>query len=83
MLDLRPDERERWIAEVQFLKAYYHFYLMRMYGPTPLIKTNIDISAAENDVRVKRAPFDECVSYITSLLDSSATVLPVIIGDRG
>lgn len=83
VLDLRQDERERWIAEVQFLKAYYHFYLLRMYGPIPLVKTNIDISAPENDVRVKRAPFDECVTYITSLLDSSAAVLPVIIGDRG
>lgn len=83
VLDLRQDERERWIAEVQFLKAYYHFYLLRMYGPIPLVKTNIDISASENDVRVKRMPFDECVSYITSLLDSSAAVLPVIIGDRG
>jgi hypothetical protein len=83
VLDLRQDERERWIAEVQFLKAYYHFYLLRMYGPIPLVKSNIDISAAENDVRVKRAPFDECVTYITSLLDSAATTLPLIIGDRG
>lgn len=83
VLDLRSDERERWIAEVQFLKAYYHFYLLRMYGPIPLVKSNIDISAAENDVRVKRAPFDESVSYITSLLDSAAGALPVIISDRG
>ena len=83
VLDLRQDERERWIAEVQFLKAYYHFYLLRMNGPIPLVKSNIDISAAENDVRVKRAPFDECVTYITSLLDSAATTLPLIIGDRG
>ncbi|NQX40966.1 RagB/SusD family nutrient uptake outer membrane protein [Pedobacter steynii] len=83
VLDLRQDERERWIAEVQFLKAYYHFYLLRMYGPIPLVKSNIDISAAENDVRVKRAPFDEGVTYITSLLDSAATTLPLIIGDRG
>lgn len=83
VLDLRQDERERWIAEVQFLKAYYHFYLLRMYGPIPLVKSNIDISAAENDVRVKRAPFDEGVTYITSLLDSAAATLPLIIGDRG
>lgn len=82
VLDLRLDERERWIAEVQFLKAYYHFYLLRMYGPVPLIKSNIDVSATENEVRIQRIPFDECVSYITSLLDSSAVNLPVIIGDR-
>lgn len=82
VLDLRLDERERWIAEAQFLKAYYHFYLLRMYGSIPLIKRNIDVSANENEVRIKRAPFDECVTYITTLLDSSAAILPAMIGDR-
>ncbi|MEJ2881594.1 RagB/SusD family nutrient uptake outer membrane protein [Pedobacter sp. GR22-6] len=83
VLDLRQDERERWIAEVQFLKAYYHYYLLRMYGPIPLIKENIDVSAPEGDVRIKRVPFDECVSYISSLLDSASSVLPNMISDRG
>src|SRR5690606_41306945 len=25
--DLQEGERRRWVAEVKFLKAYYHFYL--------------------------------------------------------
>src|SRR5687767_2609787 len=33
VLDLDDYERNRWIDEVKFLKAYYHFYLLRMYGP--------------------------------------------------
>jgi len=80
--DLRPDERLRWIAEAKFLKAYYHFYLLRMYGPIPLVDKNIDVSAPENTVRVKRAPFDDCVNYISTLLDEAVTNLPPIIIDR-
>ena len=31
--DMQETERRRWISEVKFLKAYYHFNLVRMYGP--------------------------------------------------
>lgn len=61
-------EKGQWAAEVTFLKAYYHFYLMRMYGPIPLIKENLPISS--NNVQVYRAPVDDCVNYIVSLLDT-------------
>lgn len=80
--DLRLDERTRWLAEVKFLKAYYHYYLLRMYGPIPLVDQNIDISAPESEVRIKRKPFDECVEYISGLLDEAAPGLPMVISDR-
>lgn len=80
--DITPAERARWIAEVKFLKAYYHFYLLRMYGPIPIIDKNIDVSATEAEVKVKRSPFDDCVKYISGLLDESAANLPLLITDR-
>jgi starch-binding outer membrane protein, SusD/RagB family len=67
--ELSSFERERWIAEVKFLKAYYHFYLMRMYGPIPIVKTNLPISASPDEVQVYRQPIDEVVNYIVELLD--------------
>ncbi|AHF15542.1 carbohydrate-binding protein SusD [Niabella soli DSM 19437] len=70
--DLNEYERERWKAEVVFLKAYYHFYLFRMYGPIPLEKTNLPISASPEEVKVYREPVDSCVNYIVSLLDQAA-----------
>ncbi|WP_300597439.1 RagB/SusD family nutrient uptake outer membrane protein [Niabella sp.] len=70
--DLNAYERERWKAEVVFLKAYYHFYLFRMYGPIPLLKENLPISASPEDVKVYREPVDSCVNYIVSLLDDAA-----------
>ncbi|MBB5438322.1 hypothetical protein HDC92_001997 [Pedobacter sp. AK017] len=64
-------EKERWIAEVKFLKAYYHFYLLRMYGPIPLMKENLPIASSPEQVQVRRAPLDSCVNYIVQLLDES------------
>ena len=83
VLDLTPDDRSRWIAEAKFLKAYYHYSLLRMYGPIPLIDENLDIFAANDEMKVKRMPFDECVTYIAKLLDEATVDLPLIIGDRG
>ena len=38
---LEEQERLRWLDEVKVLKAFYHFWLMQMYGPIPIIKTNV------------------------------------------
>jgi len=64
-------EKERWSAEVKFLKAYYHFYLLRMYGPIPLVKENLPIAASPATVQVHREPVDSCVNYIVQLLDEA------------
>jgi hypothetical protein len=80
--DLSLDERQRWLAEVKFLKAYYHFLLLRMYGAIPLMDVNIPVSASPEQVKVSRVPFDSCVNYIVRLLDESAKVLPPMIADR-
>ena len=38
--DLKEIEKRQWIAEVKFLKAYYHYYLFRLYGPSPIMDKN-------------------------------------------
>lgn len=77
--DLTPAEKNRWIAETKFLKAYYHFYLLRMYGPIPLIKENLPINATTEEVRVHRSSMDESFDYIVSLLDEAIPALPAKI----
>lgn len=73
VVDLEEYEKERWIAEVKFLKAYYNFFLVRMYGPIPLIKTNLPLEASGDEVKVYREPLDECFKYIVELLDEAIT----------
>lgn len=80
--DIQEVEKKRWIAEVKVLKAYYHFQLLRMYGPIPLIKTNLPVSADVEAVKVKREPVDAAVSYIRQLVDESATDLPLVIANQ-
>ncbi|MGE7777545.1 RagB/SusD family nutrient uptake outer membrane protein [Chitinophaga sp. NPDC101104] len=79
---LSPDEQKRWIAEVKFLKAYYHFYLLKMYGPIPITDVNLPLNAPPEAVRVTRQPVDEVTEYIVSTLDQVIPDLPESITDR-
>lgn len=74
--DLGSLEKQRWIAEVKFLKAYYHFYLLRMYGPIPIADKNLSINSSIDNVRVYREPVDDVVNYISNLLDECIPDLP-------
>lgn len=81
-IDLTTDEKKRWIAEVKFLKAYYHFYLFRLYGPIPVTDVNLPINSSVSQVRVKREPADSVVNYIVQLLDQASPDLPPIIENQ-
>ncbi len=74
--DMQADEKLRWEAEAKFLKAYYHFWLLRMYGPIPLIKENLPINSGLEEVRIRRQPVDEGFAYIVELLDEAIPLLP-------
>lgn len=47
-------EKDRWAAEVRFLKVYYHYWLIRMYGPIPIMDRNIPVNASEDEVKFFR-----------------------------
>ena len=78
---LEEEERQRWLAEVKVLKAFYHFWLLRMYGPIPTIKTNIYVGASAEEAQVPRESVDDVVEYIVGLLDEviESDALPGII----
>ena len=77
--DMSEDERARWTAEVKFLKAYYHYILLQLYGPIPIVRENIPISAEPDEVKIFREPVDECIDYIAELIDEAAPDLPLVI----
>ncbi|WP_344973776.1 RagB/SusD family nutrient uptake outer membrane protein [Compostibacter hankyongensis] len=74
--DMQEDEKARWTAEAKFLKAYFHFWLFRMYGPIALIKENIPVDAGADKVYPVRSPVDTCVNYMVQLLDEALPDLP-------
>ncbi len=80
--DLSLGEMQRWRGEVKFLKAYYHFYLIRMYGPIPLKKVNLPINASVEEAKAPRDPVDDCFDYVVQLLDEAVPDLPPYIAQE-
>lgn len=82
VLGINELSANRWKAEAKVIKAYCHFYLMRMYGPIPIIKDNVAIDADTEMVRFKRNTWDECVDYVVLLLNEATPYLPEKIANR-
>ena len=85
--DLDPYMKIRWVDEAKFLKAYFHWYLFRMYGPIPVVDKNLPITASPEEVKVYRQPVDSVVNYITGLIDEAVKTqegggLPLKIDDE-
>lgn len=74
--DMDEFEIQRWAAEVNFLKAYYHYYLLRMYGPIPIQDVNLPVTIDPSETQVERKPVDECFNYIIDLIDKAVPELP-------
>lgn len=62
-------------AEARALRAMYYFWLVRLYGPVPLITTAIPADAALVDVLKARTPMDSCIDFISTQLDTAYTDL--------
>ncbi|MDR2775403.1 MAG: RagB/SusD family nutrient uptake outer membrane protein [Tannerella sp.] len=75
--DIKEEERIRWISEVKFLKAYYHFFLLQLYGPIPIVRENLPINTPPSEMRVYREPVEEVIDYIVELLDEAVPNLPL------
>jgi hypothetical protein len=71
------DEKAKsvWIGEAEFLKAFYHFLLIRLYGPIPIV----DRSYNPNDdfTTMKRNTFSECVEFVVKKCDEAIALLPM------
>jgi hypothetical protein len=69
--DIEESEHSQWIAEVKTLKAHFHFYLLQLYGPVPIIRENLPVNASSDEVRIFREPVDDVVEYIVELIDEA------------
>lgn len=71
--DLTPREKKDWIAQVKILKAYYHYYLTRLYGPIVIADENLEPYSSVEDVRQERQSIDSCFNYVVGLIDEVLT----------
>ena len=75
--DMTEMEKKQWKAEATFLKAYYHFNLIRKWGPVPIIRHSLPMDASVEEVRVYREPIDTCFNFVMDLLDQAYEDLPL------
>lgn len=67
--DVDPTKKRRWIAEAHFLIGYYHFCLLRQYGPIVIVRSSVDMNAADEVRYPKREPIDKCFDFILEHID--------------
>lgn len=63
-------------AEANFLIGYFHFLLLRMYGPIVIADQQFDLNMPVSEYPV-RATYDESVDFIANKLDEAAMDLPM------
>jgi hypothetical protein len=69
-------EKDQWSAEAIFLKAYYHWWLLQLYGPIPIVDKNLPINASQEEVQIERMPVDSCFNYVIRTMENAMTSLP-------
>ncbi|HTN36639.1 MAG TPA: RagB/SusD family nutrient uptake outer membrane protein [Arachidicoccus sp.] len=69
--------KNRYIAEAKFLRAYYYFNLVRMFGDIPLIDTVMDSDKPEDVTKAStRVPAVDIYAFIEKDLHDAMAVLP-------
>lgn len=63
-------ELAEWKVQCRFARAYYHFLMMRIYGPIILVGDELlDFTASTEDLNRQRSSWDECVKYVVDELN--------------
>lgn len=75
--EFTAERRERWKGEAIFLRAFYHFLLMRAYGSVPIADQAYELGHDFQSFR--RQPLQECIDFVVSECEKAATTLPLKI----
>ncbi len=54
-------------AEVRFLRAFFHFELVKRYGGIPIVGKTIEL---DGGLDIPRSSYDDCIQYIVNECDS-------------
>lgn len=75
--ELTESELRDYKGLAYFLRAYFYYSLVRLYGPVPVLPDEpFDTDAPTADVSFERSSFEECVEYICTNLEHAAQLLP-------
>ena len=77
--NIDPQDLQRMKGETLFLIGYFHFCLLREYGPIVTVPGETSLTATGATYYPSRQPYDSCVTFITNLLDKAAALLPATV----
>lgn len=69
----RLKDIEIWKAEAHFLRAYFHFELLKRFGPIPVITSTLSIT--DDYAGLPRPSMDDCIGFIVDECNGAANVL--------
>lgn len=66
---ITEEQREQWEAEAYFLLAYYHFEVLRTYGPCPITDSYVPSNTTDGEFK-GRMHYDAVTNWIVDILDN-------------
>lgn len=76
--ELTDLERRDYMGRAYFLRAYFYYSLMRLYGPVPIIPDQaFDTDTPAKDASYERSSYDDCVEYVCTNFEKAAEYLPI------
>ncbi|MCD8164866.1 MAG: RagB/SusD family nutrient uptake outer membrane protein [Bacteroides sp.] len=76
--ELTEMEARDFRGRAYFLRAYFYFYLVRLYGPVPILPdTPMDTDEDVATASFERNTYEECVEKICSDFEEASKLLPV------
>lgn len=68
-------------GQAHFLRGYFYWMLIRMFGPVPIVPDEtIDYTKEYDEIAQPRNTYDECVNYIANEMLKAAQTLPLTRG---
>lgn len=75
--EFTQQEIQDFKGQAHFLRAYFYWIMLRMFGPIPIVPDEtIDYMKGYDEVAQARNTYDECVDYINHELLQAASLLP-------
>lgn len=69
--ELYPGDYEQWTAEARAVRAMYYYYLLRIYGPVPILETELSEQSPSEELQIPRNTVEEVGNYILSELQQA------------
>lgn len=78
-INMEENLRGRLVAEAKFLRAFYYYHLVRLFGDLPIVTT--EVSSLDQITYPKRDAKEEVYKQIIADLKDAEAVLPPTYGD--